>query len=162
MIVNLSSRGLIQVTVTLATLSFFCRRPMIVAIMEFVDAITVEDDTCESFSNSSSAATARLEISTEEGVHNQLATNDEPTVKGLLGKGKSRVMFFLALNMAHAQILLMKEDGTRLATLSQDNFLTDIKVWNPLSLVKALQESQNPCKEKACILIIIIKQLAEI
>lgn len=97
--------------------------------MEFVDAIVVEDDTCESFSNSSSAATARQENLTEEEVYNQqLAANDEPTVKGLLGKGKSRVMFFLALNMAHAQILLMKEDGTKLATLSQDNFLTDIKV----------------------------------
>ncbi|KAL8101699.1 hypothetical protein AgCh_033550 [Apium graveolens] len=127
-----------QVTVTLATLSFFCRRPMIVAIMEFVDAIVVEDDTCESFSNSSSAATAQQENLTEEEVYNQrLAASDEPTVKGLLGKGKSRVMFFLALNMAHAQILLMKEDGTKLATLSQDNFLTDIKVFPSSFSIKA-------------------------
>ena len=125
--------------------------------MEFVDAITVEDDTCESLSNSSSASTARREISTEDEVHTQqLAMNDEPTVKGLLGKGKSRVMFFLALNMTHAQILLMKEDGTKLATLSQDNLLTDIKVRKPLSPVKRFTKPHHPCMEHTWNMILII------
>lgn len=53
---------------------------------------------------------------------------NEPSVKGLLGKGKTRVVFNITLNMARAQILLMNEDETKLAVLSQDNLLTDIKV----------------------------------
>lgn len=122
-------------TVTLATLSFFCRRPTIVAILEFVDSINVEDDSCESFSDSSSTANVRHEVSMENNVHDQqLATVEEPIVKGLLGKGKSRIVFSLVLNMARAQIFLMKEDEAKLAILSQDHFCTDIKVCIGLSL----------------------------
>lgn len=135
-IANLLPDWLVQVTVTLATLSFFCRRPMIVAIMEFVDSINVEDDSCESFSDSSSTVIVQHEVSVEDKGHNQqLATVEEHIVQGLLGKGKSRIMFFLALNMARAQIFLMKEDGAKLATLSQDNFLTDIKVRSVLAII---------------------------
>lgn len=113
---------------TLATLSFFCRRPTILAIIEFVNAINVEDENYESFSDNSSAAIIR-HVSREGMVEDEnLASIEEPIVKGLLGKGKSRIIFNLVLNMAHAQILLMNENETILATLSQDNLLTDIKV----------------------------------
>ncbi|KAA8522113.1 hypothetical protein F0562_012573 [Nyssa sinensis] len=120
-----------QVTVTLSTLSFFCRRPTILAIMEFVNAINVEDESCESFSDNSSAAMMQHDISREDMVDNLQSTAVEETmvVKGLLGKGKSRIVFYLTLNMAHAQILLMNENETKLATLSQDNLLADIKVF---------------------------------
>lgn len=114
-------------TVTLATLSFYCRRPIIVAIMEFVGAINAEDDNCESFSDHSSTAIVN-DSSREIEVVGQSSVVDESKVRGLLGKGRSRIVFLLTLNMARAQILLMKEDGTKLATMSQDNFLTDIKV----------------------------------
>lgn len=114
---------------TLATLSFFCRRPMIVAIMEFVNAINIEDGSTESFSNSSSVAITRNDSSRENAVDDQLSTTtQEAVVKGLLGKGKSRVVFNVMLIMARAQILLMNDDETKLASLSQDNLLTDIKV----------------------------------
>ncbi|XP_052881690.1 uncharacterized protein LOC108482794 [Gossypium arboreum] len=127
-----------KVTVTLSTLSFFCRRPTILAIMDFANAVTIEDETCESFSDGSSAVGVKHDISSEDPVDNQQATNfDEPVVKGLLGKGKSRIIFNLTLNMAHAQILLMNENETKLATLSQENLLTDIKVFPSSFSIKA-------------------------
>lgn len=102
---------------------------MIVAIMEFVNAINIEDGSTESFSNSSSVAITRNDSSRENAVDDQLSTTtQEAVVKGLLGKGKSRVVFNVMLIMARAQILLMNDDETKLASLSQDNLLTDIKV----------------------------------
>ena len=112
---------------TLATLSFFCRRPTILAIIEFVDAINAKDEACESFSDDSLAPIVQRGVSEEEMDDNQSMV-EEPVVKGLLGKGKSRIIFDLTLNMARAQNLLMNENETMFATLSQDNLLTDIKV----------------------------------
>ncbi|KAL7609935.1 hypothetical protein Lser_V15G10156 [Lactuca serriola] len=125
-----------RVMVTLATLSFYCRRPILVAIMEFVSAITVEDDNLESFSDHSSTDDVN-DSSREVEVNNRSPAVDELKVTGLLGKGRSRVVFLLTLEMARAQILLMKEDGTKLATMSQDNFTTDIKVFPSSFSIKA-------------------------
>ncbi|VVA93348.1 unnamed protein product [Arabis nemorensis] len=123
-----------QVTVTLATLSFFCRRPTILAILEFVNAINVEDPSCESFEDNSPVAG---EQSTP--VIDGFEDSRDAAVKGLLGKGKSRIIFNLALNMARAQIFLMNENGTKFATFSQDNLLTDIKVFpNSFSITASL------------------------
>ncbi|XP_075505709.1 uncharacterized protein LOC142542773 isoform X1 [Primulina tabacum] len=144
-----------QVVVTLSTLSFFCRRPTILAIMEFVNAINTQDDSCESFSDSSSTAPAPRDTSIsdssstapaprdtpEEAVDDSLphssVPREEPVIKSLLGKGKSRVIFDLALNMTRAEILLMKENGSKLATVSQNNFLTTIKVFPSSFSIKA-------------------------
>ncbi|XAR70581.1 hypothetical protein NMG60_11027484 [Bertholletia excelsa] len=127
-----------RVTVTLATLSFFCRRPTILAIMDFVNAINIQDESFESFSDHTSVAVAQHDIFQEEDIDNRHPTLvEEPTVKGLLGKGKSRIIFYLALNMARAQILLMNENGSKLATLSQDNLLSDIKVFPSSFSIKA-------------------------
>lgn len=114
---------------TLATLSFFCRRSTILAILEFASSITIEEESCESFSDSSSAVGVTRDISSEDPTDNLQSTSiEEPVVKGLLGKGKSRIIFNLTLNMAHAQILLMNENETKFASLSQENLRTDIKV----------------------------------
>lgn len=130
--ITLLPHWLFQVTVTLATLSFFCRRPTILAILDFVNAINIKDETCESFSDNSSTAIVQDDMSREDVIDiPQSARFEDPIVKGLLGQGKSRIIFSLTLNMARAQILLMMENGTTLATLSQDNFLTDIKVCIP-------------------------------
>ncbi|XP_015084887.1 uncharacterized protein LOC107028368 [Solanum pennellii] len=127
-----------KVVVTLATLSFYCRRPTILAVMEFVNAINVGEDIPESFSDTSSSAITQHDNPKENVVDSQLfETIDVPAVKGLLGKGKSRIIFGVTLNMARAQILLMKEGGSKLATLSQDNFLTDIKVFPSSFTIKA-------------------------
>ncbi|KAK4786568.1 hypothetical protein SAY86_010401 [Trapa natans] len=125
-----------QVTVTLATLSFFCRRPTIVAIIEFVNAINIEDENTESFSDNSSVAIKHG--SPKDVAEDQLSVAVEDSiVKGLLGKGKSRTIFNLKLNMASAQILLMNENEAKLATLSQDNLLTDIKVFPSSFCIRA-------------------------
>ncbi|XP_047340404.1 uncharacterized protein LOC124943990 [Impatiens glandulifera] len=111
-----------QVSVTLSTLTFFCRRPTILAILKFVDAINIKND-----------------ASREDVLHTQQApvALEEPAIKGLLGKGKSRIMFYLILNMTRAQIVLMNEDDSKLATISQDNLLTDIKVFPSSFSIKA-------------------------
>ncbi|KZV47555.1 hypothetical protein F511_32219 [Dorcoceras hygrometricum] len=144
-----------QVVVTLSTLSFFCRRPTILAILEFVNAINTQDDSCESFSDSSSSAPAPRDTSlsdssstahapldaSKEVVDDSLphpsVPREEPVIKSLLGKGKSRVIFDLALNMTRAEIILMKENGSKLATLSQNNFLTNINVYPSSFSIKA-------------------------
>ncbi|KAH9610754.1 hypothetical protein KSS87_017342 [Heliosperma pusillum] len=126
-----------MVVVTLATLSFFCRRPTVAAIMDFMNGINFEDESRESLRDSSSVATQQIEISREDVDRPQLLIADQPAVTGLLGKGKSRIMFCLILKMARAQIVLMKDDETRLATLSQDNLVTHIKVFPSSFSIKA-------------------------
>ncbi|KAG0557949.1 hypothetical protein KC19_11G167800 [Ceratodon purpureus] len=59
-------------------------------------------------------------------------------VKGLLGKGKERVVFLLVLDMERAEIILNKEDGSSLSTLSQENFHTDVKIYPASWGVKAV------------------------
>lgn len=104
--------------------------------MEFVNSINIKDESCESFSDSSSAAIVKQELSRDDAVGSpRPVTINEPSIKGLLGKGKSRVVFNITLNMARAQIILMNEDETKLATLSQDNLVTDIKVFSTLSIL---------------------------
>ncbi|OVA12725.1 Pleckstrin homology domain [Macleaya cordata] len=125
-----------RVVVTLATLSFFCYRPTILAILKFVAAINISDENSDASSDKSSAA--QQDSSREDSIDDQnLSAVQEPVMKGLLGKGKSRVIFYLTLNMARAEILLMNENGTQLATLSQNNFLTDIKVFPSSFSIKA-------------------------
>ncbi|KAM7253783.1 hypothetical protein ACFE04_031465 [Oxalis oulophora] len=127
-----------QVAVTLATLSFFCRRPTILALMQFVDAINIEDESIRSFNKKSPPVSGKHDSVREDEVENLNPVDfEEAVVKGLLGKGKSRIIFKLTLNMARAQILLMNEDETKLATLSQDNLLTDIKVFPSSYSIKA-------------------------
>lgn len=114
-----------QVIVTLATLTFFCHRPNILAIIEFFNAINFVDekDADKSMKELSDSGTSDGQVEEPDS-----AVTQNPAIKGLLGKGKSRVIFHLTLNMAKAQILLMIENGESLATLSQNNLQTDIKV----------------------------------
>lgn len=127
-----------RVTVTLATLTIFCRRPTIIALMDFVNAINTDDENFESFSDNSSSIILQHDVPRDHDIENQhLTIVEEPVVKGLLGKGKSRIIFNLTLNMARAQILLMKENETTLASLSQENFMTDIEVYPSSFSIKA-------------------------
>ncbi|XP_050223282.1 uncharacterized protein LOC126673249 [Mercurialis annua] len=123
-----------QVSVTLATLSFFCRRPTILAIMEFVDSINADDGTSESLGDNNSPAVVNFAENVGDG---NVATSEDPVVKGLLGKGKSRIIFNLILNMTRAQIFLMNENEMKLASLLQENLLTDIKVFPSSFSIKA-------------------------
>lgn len=116
-----------QVSITLATLSFFCRRPTVLALIEFANAINLEEESCESFSDNSSSGIIKHDILVEED--EQIPKNmEDDIVKGLLGKGRSRVVFNLELKMSRAQIFLVKENESNLASLFQDNLLANIKV----------------------------------
>lgn len=138
----------LQVIVTLATLSFFCHRPTIIAIMEFANAINYEEAKETQSVNGTGSGNFSGPITKESGAEEQSSSTavQEPAIRALLGKGKSRVIFHLTLNMAKAAIYLMNETGFSIATLSQNNLLTDIKVcysyWN------------RECK--SCVLIVML------
>ncbi|KAA0061458.1 putative vacuolar sorting-associated protein 13B [Cucumis melo var. makuwa] len=54
---------------------------------------------------------------------------EDGIVKSLLGKGRSRVVFNLELKLSCAQIFLVKENESNLASLLQENLLANIKVF---------------------------------
>lgn len=114
-----------QVVVSVATLTFFCHRPTVIAIMEFMNAINLANvpDTDKNKNTSLDS----IEDHTVEEPKSDV--EPEPVIKKLLAKGKNRIVFHLTSSMAEAQILLMNENGDLLATLSQNNLSTDIKVW---------------------------------
>lgn len=58
---------------------------------------------------------------------------EDSVVKGLLGKGKERVVFCVALDMELAEIVLNLEDGQQLATLSQNDLHAEVKVTTKLT-----------------------------
>ncbi|KAJ4951540.1 hypothetical protein NE237_028372 [Protea cynaroides] len=127
-----------RVMVSLATLSFFCRRPTILAVLEFVNAINIEDGASDALSDKSPSTKIEQSNFRNAVIEDQpSATIQEPLIKGLLGKGKSRVIFDLSLSMARAQISLMNENGSKLATLSQNNLRTNIKVFPSSFSIKA-------------------------
>lgn len=90
--------------------------------MEFMNAINLANGS----DKDKSTYPATIEDSAIEESKSDLES--EPSIKPLLAKGKSRIAFHLTSSMAEAQILLMNENGDRLATLSQNNLSTDIKV----------------------------------
>ncbi|KAH9321017.1 hypothetical protein KI387_015656, partial [Taxus chinensis] len=130
-----------QVMLSLATLSFFCNRPTILAILNFMNAINVEEMEGKTSEKEIDAFTTIMKRDpSEKDVKEESNANfgqKESVVKGLLGRGKDRVLFSLALNMDRAQIVLNNEDGTQLATLSQDNLHTDIRLFPSSVGVKA-------------------------
>ncbi len=58
---------------------------------------------------------------------------EDSVVKGLLGKGKERVVFSVALDMELAEIVLNLEDGQQLTTLSQNDLRAEVKVITKLT-----------------------------
>ncbi|RLN19158.1 hypothetical protein C2845_PM02G19660 [Panicum miliaceum] len=108
-----------RVVVSIATLTFFCHRPTVIAIMEFMNSINLANGPDTDKDKDTYPAT--VEDGTIEESMSDLGP--EPAIKGLLAK--------------EAQILLMNENGDRLATLSQNNLSTDIKVFTSSFSIKA-------------------------
>ncbi|CAA6669756.1 unnamed protein product [Spirodela intermedia] len=106
----------------------------ILAVLEFVNAVSAKDDQAVPQYPASA-----FEINSSNTVPSPSNSDlpQEPVVKGLLGRGKSRAIFYLMLNMARAQIFLMNENGKCLATLLQNNLLIDIKVFPSSFQIKA-------------------------
>uniref|UniRef100_A0A0E0MAV7 PH domain-containing protein n=1 Tax=Oryza punctata TaxID=4537 RepID=A0A0E0MAV7_ORYPU len=113
-----------RVVISVATLTFFCHRPTVIAIMEFMNAINLAN--VPDADKNKDTTLDPVEHNMVEEPKSDLEA--EPVIKRLLAKGKSRTVFHLTSSMAEAQILLMNENGDRLATLSQNNLSTDIKI----------------------------------
>ncbi|PNT67930.1 hypothetical protein BRADI_3g33740v3 [Brachypodium distachyon] len=119
-----------RVVVSVATLTFFCHRPTVLAIMEFMNAINLANVPDENRNTDDTKSDNMVEDPKSD-------VESEPVIKRLLSKGKNRVVFHLTSSMAEAQVLLMKENGDLLATLSQNNLSTDIKVFTSSFSIKA-------------------------
>lgn len=103
----------------MSKLEFFCNRRTLVALIAFgIDVSYVnfpesDTDTTETLDGRSSLK----EMSEDRG-----------PVKGLLGYGKSRVVFYLNMNVDSVTVFLNKEDDSQLAMLVQESFLLDLRV----------------------------------
>jgi hypothetical protein len=111
----------LEVIVTLATLSFFCHRPTIIAIMELANAINYVEAKSNGSVNDTGSENSSGPITRESEAEEESSSTAvrDPAIMGLLGKGKSsRVIFHLTLNMAKDAISLMTETASSIATLS--------------------------------------------
>lgn len=105
----------------MSKLEFFCNRPTLVALIDFGFDLSSGNNTVPSKDlpkdpNESSVIKEKTE---ELG---------QTHVKGLLGHGKTRVVFVLNMNVNSVTVFLNKEDGSQLAMFVQESFLLDIKV----------------------------------
>ncbi|BBN04917.1 vacuolar protein sorting-associated protein 13A/C [Marchantia polymorpha subsp. ruderalis] len=125
-----------QVKVTLATLSFFANRPTLLALLDLVTAINADvepkDPNPAPSSTESDAIVSTINPRGIDEEENEIQTpfgRHDSVVKGLLGRGKSRMVFLVVLYMDRAQIFLNLEDGSQLAVLAQEDLHTEIKIF---------------------------------
>ncbi|KAI5072395.1 hypothetical protein GOP47_0012501 [Adiantum capillus-veneris] len=119
-----------QLTVSLATLSFFCIRPTILAMLNFTDAITAEVEPDRQHDSSSEDDKGSLSTSqSDESAAKPAFDRKDSVMKGLLGSGKERTMLSLVLIMRQAVIMLNTETGGYLASLAQEDLRCNIKVF---------------------------------
>ncbi|PON64877.1 Phosphatidylinositol-4, 5-bisphosphate phosphodiesterase gamma [Parasponia andersonii] len=114
-----------QMSVRMSKLEFFCNRPTLVALIGFgLDLSSV---------NFGARSSDTETVSEDKSVMNKEKNEETERVKGLLGYGKNRVVFYLNMNVDSVSMYLNKEDGSPLAILVQESFLLDLKV-HPSSL----------------------------
>ncbi|KAG0568137.1 hypothetical protein KC19_7G189300 [Ceratodon purpureus] len=110
----------VQMAIRMSTLDFFCNRPTVVALIEFGSQISDSPE-------KPSIPAKNVEENDSKGSTEAAAPRD--VVKGLLGRGKSRVVFRLKLDMESARISVNKEGGSILGMLIQDKFRFELKVY---------------------------------
>ncbi|KAM1215633.1 hypothetical protein ACFX13_012262 [Malus domestica] len=112
-----------QMNLRMSKLEFFCNRPTLVALIDFgLDLSCVYDV---------EGSADMTKVPDDKPLMNK-EKNDE-SVKGLLGYGKGRVVFYLNMNVDNVTVFLNKEDGSSFAMFVQESFLLDLKV-HPSSL----------------------------
>lgn len=117
----------------MSKLEFFCNRPTLVALIDFgLDISSV---------NYAVSGSDITKTSEDESLMKKEKTEDTVHVKGLLGYGKGRVVFFLGMNVDSVSVYLNKEDGSQLAMFVQESFLLDIKVIQILLLATSFSIS---------------------
>lgn len=106
----------------MSKLEFFCNRPTLVALIDFgLDLSSV-------YSAESTAVIT--EVSDDKSLMNKEKTEEIGRVKGLLGYGKGRVVFYLNMNVDSVTVFLNKEDASPFATFVQESFVLDLKVMS--------------------------------
>ncbi|KAK1307202.1 hypothetical protein QJS10_CPA10g01570 [Acorus calamus] len=111
-----------QMSICMSKLEFFCNRPTLVALIQFGLDLSLE----------SSDSTSINELNVMEAEYSQdkdkTEENGRSCIRGLLGYGKSRVVFHLNMDVNSVCVFLNKEDDTQLAMFVQEKFLFDLKV----------------------------------
>lgn len=105
----------------MSKLEFYCNRPTLVALINFGFDL----------SSSSTPSDARVtKVSDVEAAMNKDKTEEhgKKLVKGFLGHGKGRVVFYLNMNVDSVAIFLNNEDGSQLAMFAEESFVLNIKV----------------------------------
>ncbi|XP_050117405.1 uncharacterized protein LOC126595103 isoform X2 [Malus sylvestris] len=112
-----------QMNLRMSKLEFFCNRPTLVALIDFgLDLSCVYD---------MEGSADMTKVPDDKPLMNK--EKNEESVKGLLGYGKGRVVFYLNMNIDNVTVFLNKEDGSSFAMFVQESFLLDLKV-HPSSL----------------------------
>ncbi|KAK1259991.1 hypothetical protein QJS04_geneDACA015489 [Acorus gramineus] len=110
-----------QMSICMSKLEFFCNRPTLVALIQFGLDLSLE----------SSDSTSINELNVMEAEYSQdkdkTEENGRSCISGLLGYGKSRVVFHLNMDVNSVCVFLNKEDNTQLAMFVQEKFLFDLK-----------------------------------
>lgn len=106
----------------MSKLDFFCNRPTLVALIGFgldlSSANMGESDKCTTAPAEDQSSCYKEKI--EE--------NGRAFVKGVLGYGKGRIVFYLNMDVDSVSVFLNKEDGSQLAMFVQESFVLDLKV----------------------------------
>ncbi|KAM1609645.1 hypothetical protein ACFXTN_020154 [Malus domestica] len=114
-----------QMNLRMSKLEFFCNRPTLVALIDFgLDLSSVYD---------AEGSADMTKVPDDKHFMNKEKTEENGRVKGLLGYGKGRVVFYLSMNVDNVTVFLNKEDGSSFAMFVQESFLLDLKV-HPSSL----------------------------
>ncbi|KAG8658937.1 uncharacterized protein LOC110610326 isoform X2 [Manihot esculenta] len=109
-----------QMSICMSKLEFFCNRPTLVALIGFG---------CDLSSGNPVQSNVDVDgISDDKSLMNKEKAEDKGLVKGLLGYGKHRVVFYLNMKIDSVTVFLNKEDGSQLAMLVQERFLLDLKI----------------------------------
>ncbi|KAL8484750.1 hypothetical protein ACS0TY_027161 [Phlomoides rotata] len=111
-----------QMSIQMSKLEFYFNRPTLVALMNF--GFDLNSKNC-------GVSGTDIENCAYEPLGNNNKTEDHghaSSIKGLLGYGKGRVVFYLNMNVDSVTMFLNKEDGSQLAMFVQESFLLDIKV----------------------------------
>ncbi|XP_065863891.1 uncharacterized protein [Euphorbia lathyris] len=109
-----------QMSIRMSKLEFFCNRPTLVALIGFGFDLL--------YATPAPSNTDMDGISNKSSSMSKEKIEDSKRVKGLLGYGKNRVIFYLNMNVDSVTVFLNKEDGSQLAVLVQESFLLELKV----------------------------------
>ena len=116
-----------QMSICMSKMEFYCNRPTLVALIGFGFDI--------SSTNYVEVSPDLPGTSEDKPVMDKEKVEEKGLVKGLLGHGKSRVVFYLNMNVASVAIYLNMEDGSQFAMLVQESFLFELKVGT-ISIIK--------------------------